>query len=202
MKWSNEMARVNVDILGISELKWTRMGEFNSDDHYIYNCGQESLRRNRVAIIVNKRVQNAVLGFNLKNNRMISVHFQGKPFNITVIQVYAPTSNAEEAEVKWFFKDLQDLLELIPPNNLLFIVGVWNAKVRSQEISRVTGKFGLGVQNEAGQRLIEFCQENALVIANTLFQQHKRRLYTWTSPAVNTKIRLITFFAAKDGEAL
>ena len=101
---------------------------------------------------------------------MISVHFQGKPFNITVIQVYAPTSNAEEAEVKWFFKDLQDLLELIPPNNLLFIVGVWNAKVRSQEISRVTGKFGLGVQNEAGQRLTEFCQENALVIVNTLFQ--------------------------------
>ena len=107
-----EMARVNVDILGISELRWTRMAEFNSDDHYIYYCGQESLRRNGVAITVNKRVRNAVLGCNLKNDRMISVHFQGKPLNITVIQVYALTSNAEEAEVERFYEDLQDLLEL------------------------------------------------------------------------------------------
>ena len=104
-----EMARVNVDILGISELKWTGMGEFNSDDHYIYYCEQESLRRIGVAIMVNKRVQNAVFGCNLKNNRIISVHFQGKPFNITVIQVYAPTSNADETEVEWVFEDLQDL---------------------------------------------------------------------------------------------
>ena len=103
-----EVARVNVNILGISELKWTGMGEFNSDDRYMYYCGQESLRRNGVAIIVNKRIQNAVLGCNLKNDRMISVHFQGKPFNIKVIQVYAPTSNAEEAEVEWFYEDLQD----------------------------------------------------------------------------------------------
>jgi len=109
-----EMARVNVDIPGISELKWTGMGEFNSDDHYIYYCGQESLRRNGVAIMVNNRVRNAVLGRNLKNNRMISVRFQGKSFNITVIQVYAPTNNAEEAEVEWFYEDLQDLLELTP----------------------------------------------------------------------------------------
>ena len=109
-----EMARVNVDILGISELKWTGLGEFNSHDHYIYYCGQESLRRNGVDIMVNKRVQNAVLGCSLKNDRMISVRIQGKPFNITVIQVYAPTSNAEEAEVKWFYEDLQNLLELTP----------------------------------------------------------------------------------------
>ena len=114
-----EMARVNVDILGISELKWTGMGEFNLDDHYIY-CGQEYLRRNGVAIMVNKRVQNAVLGCNLKNNRMISVRFQGKPFNITVIQAYAPTSNAEEAEVEQFYQDLQDLLELIPKKKMSF----------------------------------------------------------------------------------
>ena len=113
---------------------------------------------------------------------MISVHFQGKPFNITVMQVYAPTSNTEEAEVEQFYEDLQDLLELTSNKDVLFIIGDWNAKVRSQEIPRVTGKFGFGVQNEAGQRLIEFCQENALVIANTRFQQHKRRLYTWTSP--------------------
>ena len=108
------MARVNIDILGISELKWTGMGKFNSDDHYIYYCGQESLRRNGVALIVNKRVQMAVLGCNLKNDRMISVHFQGKPFNIMVIQVYAPTSNTEEGEVEQFHEDLQDLLELTP----------------------------------------------------------------------------------------
>ena len=113
---------------------------------------------------------------------MISVHFQGKRFNITVIQANAPTSNAEEAEVERFYEDLQDLLELTPKKDVLFIIGDWNAEVGSQEIPAVTGNFGLGVQNEAGQRLIEFCQENTLVIANTLFQQHKRRLYTWTSP--------------------
>ena len=129
-----------------------------------------------------KRVRNAVLGCNLKNDRMISVHFQGKPFNITVIQDYAPTSNAEEAEVEQFYEDLQDFLELIPKKDVLCIIGDWNAKVGSQETPGVTGKFGPAVQNEAGQRLTEQCQENTLVIANTLFQQHRRRLYTWTSP--------------------
>ena len=113
---------------------------------------------------------------------MISVCFQGKPFNITVIQAYALTSNAEEAEVEWFYEDLQDLSELIPKKDILFIIGDWNAKLGSQETPGVTGKFGLRVQNEAGQRLIEFCQENALIIANILFQQHKRRLYSRTSP--------------------
>ena len=152
-----EMARVNVDILGVSELKWTGMGEFNSDDHYIYYCGQESLRRNGVAIMVNKRVRSAVLGCNVKNDRMISVRLQGKPFKIMVIQVYAPNSNAEEAEVEQFYEDLQDRLELTSKKDVLFIIGDWNAKVGSQEAPGVTGKFGLGVQNEAGQRLIEFC---------------------------------------------
>ena len=113
---------------------------------------------------------------------MISVHFQGKPFNIMVIQVYALTSNAEEAEFEWLYEDLQNLLELTPKKDVLFIIGDWNAKAGSQETPGVTSKFGLGIRNEAGQRLIEFCQENALVIANTTFQQHKRRLYTWTLP--------------------
>ena len=113
---------------------------------------------------------------------MISVHFQGKPINITGIQLYAPTSNTEEAEVERFYEDPQDLLELTPKRDVLFIIGDWNAKVGSKETPGVTGKFGLGMWNEAGQRLIEFCQENELVVANTLFQQHKRRLYTWTSP--------------------
>ena len=174
------MARVNVDILGISELKWTGMGEFNSDDQYTYYCGQESLRKNGVVIIDNKKARKAVLGYNLKKDRMISVRFQGKPFNIRVIQVYALTSNAEEVER--FYEDLQGLLELTPKKDVLFNTGDWNAKVGSQETPGVTGKFGLGIRNEAGQRLIEFCQDNALVIANTLFQQHKRRLYTRTSP--------------------
>ena len=128
------------------------MGEFNSDDYYIYYCGQESLRRKGVAIMVNKIVRNAVLGCNLKNDRMISVHFQVKPFNIMVIQVCAPTSNAEEAEVEWFYEDLQDLLELTPKKDVLFIIENWNAKVGSQETPGVTGKFCLGVQNEAGKR--------------------------------------------------
>ena len=124
---------MNIDILGISKLKWTEMGEFNSGGYYTYYCGQESLRRNGVAIIVNKRVRNVVLGCNLKNDRMISVPFQGKSFNIMVIQAYAPTSNAKEAEVEWFYEDLQDLLELTFKKDVFFIIGDWNAKVGSQE---------------------------------------------------------------------
>ena len=139
-----DTARENIDVLGIGKLKWTGMGEFNSDDHYIYYCGEESPRRNGVALTVN-RVWNAVLGCNLKNDRMVSVRFQGKPFNVTVIQVYAPTSNAEESEVERFFEDLQDLLELTPKKYVLVIIGGWNAKVGSQETPGITGKFGLGV---------------------------------------------------------
>ena len=136
------------------------------------------------AVTINKQIWNAVPGYNLKNDRMISICFQGKPFSITVIQVYSPTSNEEEAE--WFYEDLQDLLELAPIKDVLFIIGDWNAKVGSQEIPGVGGKFGLGVQSEAGQRLIEFCQENTLVVANTLFQQHEKTLHMditrWSIP--------------------
>ena len=175
-----EISRVKANILGISKPKWTGMGEFNSDDHIIYYCRQESLRRNGVALIVNKSLKcNTWMQSQKWQNDLC---FQGKAFSTTVIQVYAPTSNAEEAEVEWFYEDLQDLLELTPKKDVLLNIGDWNAKVESQEIAGVMGKFGLGVQNEAKQRLIEFCQENSLVIANTLFQQHKRRLYTWTSP--------------------
>ena len=147
-----EIVKVNVDILGISELKWTGMSEFNSDDHFIYYCGQESLRRNGVAIMVNKRDQNAVLGCNLKMDRMISVRFQSKPFNITVIQVYTPTCNAEEAEVEWFYEDLQDLLELTPKKDVLFIRGDWNAKVGSQETPGVTGNLALECGMKQGKK--------------------------------------------------
>ena len=133
---------------------------------------------------------------------MISVCLQGKPFNITVIQVYAPTSNAEEAEGEGFYEDLQDLLELTPKKDVLFIIGDWNAKVESQEKPGITGKFGFGMRNEAGQRLIELCQKKTLVIENTFFQQHKKDSTYGHHQMVNTKIRLIIFFAAKDGEAL
>ena len=143
---------MNINILGISELKWTGIGEFNSDHHYIYYCGQESLRRNGVAIMVNKRVLNAVLGCNLKKRQNDLCSFPRQPFNITIIQVYTPTRNAEEAEVEWFYEDLQDLLELTPKKkDVHFIIGDWNAKVGSQETPGVTGKFGLGVQKKQGK---------------------------------------------------
>ena len=152
--------------------------------------------------MVDKRVRNAVLGCNLKNDTMISVHFQGKPFNIMVIQAYAPTSNAEEAEFERFYKDLQGILELTPPKDVLFIIGDWNAKIGSQEIPGVIGKFGLGVQNEARQRLIEFCQENALVIETPSSNYTREDSTHGHYQMVNTEIRLIIFFAAKDGEFL
>ena len=142
------------------------MGEFDSEDHYIYDCGQESLRSNGAAFTVNRRVQNGVIRCNLKKGKMTSVHFPDKPFKVTVIQVYAPTTDAKEAEVDWFYEDLQDLPELTPNKDVLCILGDRNAKVGSQEIPGVMGKFGLGVQNEAGQRLAEFSQENTPVTAN------------------------------------
>ena len=145
------MARVNIDILGISELKWTGKNEFNTDYPYIYYCGQESLRRNVEALIVNKRVRSAVLGCNLKKDRMISVHFQGKPFNIAVILVYAPTSNAQEAEVEQYYDDLQDLLELITIKDVCLIIGDCNAKGGNQEIPGVTGNLALEYRMKQGK---------------------------------------------------
>ena len=192
-----ETVRIHIDVLGISELKLTGTGEFNSDDRYIYYCGQESHRRNGVAHIVDKRVKNMVLRCNIKNDRMISVCFQGKPFNITVIQVSAPTTDAEETEVDQLYEGLEDLLELTPKKDILFIIRDWNVKVGSQDKPGVTGKLGLGEQNEAGQRLTEFCQENAQVIANTFFNNTKDNFTHGHHQMVNTEIKLITFFVAK-----
>ena len=166
------------------------MGKYNSDDHYIYYCGQEALRRNGVALRVNQRVWNAVLGGNLKNDRTISIHFQGKPFNRQTIQYHSNPSlcpnQSEEAEVEQFYEDLQDLLELTLKKDVVFITGDWNAKVGSQEIPGVTGKFGLGVQNKAGQSLTEFCQENPLVIAHSLPTTQEKTLHMditrWSTP--------------------
>ena len=155
--------------------KWTEMSELNSYDFiHIYYCVQESLRRNTLVLRVKRRDQNTILRYNPPSYRMISVCFQGKPSSITVIQVCIPATNAEEAEVEQLYEDLQDLLELTPEKDILFIIGDWKAEVGSQEIPGITGKFGLGVQNKVGQRLTEFCQEKALVVAKTFFQQHKR----------------------------
>ena len=195
-----EMIRVNINILGISELKWTGMDEFNSDNHYIHYCGQKYLKRNGVAIIVNKRVWNAVFGCNLKNDRIISIHFQGKSFSITVIQVYVPASNAEEAEVEQFYEDPQNLLELTPKKDVLFIIEDWKAKVESQDIPGVTGKFGLGVQNEASQRLTVLPREYTGHSKHPLPTTQEKTAHGHHQ-MVNTEIRLIIFFAAKNGEA-
>ena len=176
-----EVARVNINILGISELKWTGMGEFNSDGHYIYYCGQESLRRNGRAIIVNKRVWNAVLQCNLKNNRMISVHLQGKPFNITVIQVYAPTSNAEDTEVEQFYEDLQDLLELTPPKICPFHYRGLECKSRKSINTWGNRQIWPCSTERSRAKANRVLPRGCTVITSTLFQQHKRRLYTWTS---------------------
>ena len=170
-------ARVNIDIFGISELKWTRKGEFNSDDHYIYYCGQESFRRNGVTLIVNKKSPKHSTWIQSPKRQNDLCSFTRQTIQYQRL-VYDLTSNAEEAEVEWFYEDLQDLLEITPKKDVLFIIGDWNAKVRSQEIPGITGKFGLGVQNEAGQRLTEFCQETALVIAkHSLPATQEKTLY-------------------------
>ena len=163
------MARVNIDSLGINELKWTGMGEFNSDGYYIYYCGQESLRRNGVPLIVNKSMKCSIWVQSQKLQNDLS-SLPRKTIQYHSIEVFAPITNAEEAEVQQFCEDLQDFVELTPKKDVLFIIGDWNAKERSQEMSGITGKFGLGVQNEPGQRITEFYKENALVIAKTLFQ--------------------------------
>ena len=163
------MARVNIDSLGINELKWTGMGEFNSDGYYIYYCGQESLRRNGVPLIVNKSMKCSIWVQSQKLQNDLS-SLPRKTIQYHSIEVFAPITNAEEAEVQQFCEDLQDFVELTPKKDVLFIIGDWNAKERSQEMSGITGKFGLGIRNETGQKQKMFCQENALVIAKTLFQ--------------------------------
>ncbi|CAM4847582.1 unnamed protein product, partial [Rotaria magnacalcarata] len=178
---NGEMSRVNIDILGISELKWTGMGHFIPDDYHIFYCEQENHRRNGVAIIVNKRVANSVLGYNPKNDRIISIRLLDKPINVTVIQVYAPTTGADDEEIEDFYVSLQQLVDAIPKKDTIVIMGDWNVKVGSKSVTGITGNFGLEDRNEAGDKLLDFCQNNSMFITNTCFQQPKRRLYTWTS---------------------
>ncbi|XP_068084647.1 craniofacial development protein 2-like, partial [Anabrus simplex] len=177
-----EMKRLGIDILGISEVRWIGIGEFATDEYMVYYSEHENQRKNGVALIVSNRVRNTIMECNFKTDRMMSVRFQGQPFNITVIQIYAPTTEAGEEDIDQFYEDLRELLQLTPKKDVVFIIGDWNDKVGNQTVDGVTGKFGLGTTNEAGQRLLEFCQDNSLIITNTLFQLPKRRLYTWTSP--------------------
>ena len=172
---------MEIDILGISELKWTGSGHFTFGNYEVYYSGNQEIKRNGVALILNKKVAESVIGYVFKDDRIISVRIQGRPSNLTIIQIYAPTTEAEESTITKFYMELQQILEDVPKKDAILIIGDWNSKVGDTEVPGVVAKHGLGKQNEAGEKLIEFCQENSLVITNTCFQQPKRRLYTWTS---------------------
>ncbi|CAF1413680.1 unnamed protein product [Adineta steineri] len=176
------MDRIKMDILGIGELKWTGNGHFTSGNYEVYYSGSENIRRNGVALIVNKKLINSIIGYHTKNDRIISIRLQGKPTNLTIIQIYAPTTEAEESIIENFYMELQQLLDNVPKKDTILIIGDWNAKVGETEVPGIVEKFELGKRNEAGDRLIEFCQDNHMVITNTCFKQPKRRLYTWTTP--------------------
>ena len=177
-----EMKLLKIDILGISELHWAGSGYFNSDDYTVYYSGNENIRRNGVAFIANKKIATAVQGFSTINDRIISIRIDGKPRPLTILQVYAPTTDAKQEDIEKLYTNLQQAIDQIPAKNTIYITGDFNAKVGAGEDPPVVGKFGLGKRNETGDRLIQCCQENRLLIANTRFEQPKRRLYTWTAP--------------------
>ena len=178
----SEMDRIKIDILGISELKWTGTGHFSSGSYEVYYSSSQNIRKNGVATILNKKLVNSVIGYYPKNDRMISIRLQGKPTNLTIIQIYAPTTEAEKSTIDDFYMDLQQILDDVPKKDAILVIGDWNAKVGEKAVPDIVGKFGLGKRNEAGERLIDFCQENHMIITNTCFQQPKRILYTWTTP--------------------
>ncbi|KAM9687584.1 craniofacial development protein 2-like [Trichechus inunguis] len=178
----NEMESINVDILGISELEWAGTGHFESGNHMVYYSGYNTLKKNGVAFIIKKTISRSILKYNAVSDRLISIRLQGKPVNTTIIQIYAPTTNATDEEIEDFYKLLQSEIDQTCKKDALLITGDWNAKVGEKEEKPVAGKFGLGDRDEAGDRMIEFCKTNDLFIGNTFFQQHKRRLYTWASP--------------------
>ncbi|MBN3275755.1 CFDP2 protein, partial [Polyodon spathula] len=177
-----EMERLNIDILGISELHWTGSGYFNSDDYTVYYSGNDNIRRNGVAIIANKKIAKTVQCFNAVNDRIMTARFHGKPRSLTILQVYAPTTDAKEEDIEKFYSDLQQAIDQVPAKDIILIGGDFNAKVGAGGEPPVVGKFGLGERNEAGDRLVQCCQENRLLIANTWFEQPKRRAYTWIAP--------------------
>ena len=177
-----EMARTKTDIMGISEMHWTGTGDFNSGEHTVYFSGSEKVRRNGVAFVVNKRITRCVENPNYISDRVMSIRIRGKPLNVTIIQVYAPTAEASEQDIEQFYAMVQRARDQVPSKDIVYIMGDFNAKVGEGEDAGVVGKHGLGLRNEAGDRLVQFCIENKFRIANTYFIQPKRRLYTWTSP--------------------
>ncbi|XP_062858811.1 craniofacial development protein 2-like, partial [Trichomycterus rosablanca] len=177
-----KMDRTGLDLLRISELKWTQSGHFQSNEHWVYYSGNDNQRRNGVAFILNQRLANTVLKYNTVSDRVISIRLQGAPIHVTVIQVYSPTTDAKEEDVELFYEQVQEEIDRTQNQDLLIIMGDFNAKVGHGKQGTVVGKFGLSKRNEAGERLIDFCTKNQLSIMNTFFQHHKRRLYTWTSP--------------------
>ncbi|XP_041109767.1 craniofacial development protein 2-like [Polyodon spathula] len=177
-----EMERLNIDILGINELHWTGSGYFNSNDYTVYYSGNDNIRRNGVAIIANKKIAKTVQCFNAVNDRIMTARFHGKPRSLTILQVYAPTTDAKEEDIEKFYSDLQQAIDQVPAKDIILIGGDFNAKVGAGGEPPVVGKFGLGERNKAGDRLVQCCQENRLLIANTWFEQPKRRAYTWIAP--------------------
>ncbi|KAI0241965.1 Craniofacial development protein 2, partial [Lamellibrachia satsuma] len=177
-----EMERTGVHMMGVSEMKWTGRGHFKSDDYEVYYCGQDTRRRNGVAFICTDELKRCVLGFNTISDRVITIRLQCKPVNMTVIQIYAPTSTAEDEEIEHFYEMVQKVVDETPKGDMLHVIGDWNAKVGDEETTGTTGRFGLGERNERGDQLVEFCNLNGFVIMNTFFKLHARRLYTWRSP--------------------
>ena len=182
-----EMERTGVELMGISEMRWTGMGHFLSDDYEVYYCGQETLRRNGVAFICTDEIRRCVMGFNPVSDRIATIRLQCKPVNMTVLQVYAPTSTAEEGDMEEFYEKVQHVVDEIPRGDVLYVIGDWNAKVGQDETNGTTGRFGLGERNERGDQLVEFCSRNDFQIMNTFFKLHARRLYTWRSPDQTTR---------------
>ena len=193
-----EMARTGVELLGISEMKWTGMGHFTSDEYEIYYSGQETLKRNGVAFICNNEIRRCVPGFNPVDDRIATLRIQCKPINITVVQIYAPTSSAEEEDSDAFYDKVQSVLDQIPNGDILYIIGGWNAKVGKELSIYITGNFGLGKRNERGDQLVELCSRHDLRIMNTFFKLHPRRLYTWISPDNSTRNQ-IDYILCKSG---
>ena len=182
-----EMERTGVELMGISEMRWTGMGHFMSDDYEVYYCGQETLRRNGVAFICTDEIRRCVMGFNPVSDRIATIRLQCKPVNMTVLQVYAPTSTAEEGDMEEFYEKVQHVVDEIPRGDVLYVIGDWNAKVGQDKTNGTTGRFGLGERNERGDQLVEFCSRNDFQIMNTFFKLHARRLYTWRSPDQTTR---------------
>ena len=187
MKREREMERTGIELMGISEMRWTRMGHFMSDEYEVYYCGQETLRRNGMAFICTDEIQRCVMGFNPVSDRIATIRLQCKPVNMTVLQVYAPTSTAEDGDMEEFYEKVQHVVDEKPRGDVLYVIGDWNAKVGQDETNGTTGRFGQGVRNERGDQLVEFCSRNDFQIMNTFFKLHAWRLYTWRLPDQTTK---------------